>query len=314
MSIILPFEIDPISRAYHNIAFPLGIIQANLIDFNVWLSNKLVDCVYHEYDNFLSSVEPDIWSEGDKLTESQHILISPKAFNYMDIDFIPFIKSMLQNDNYFTGNYNEYYIPGKDKYHTRNNIHDYVIFGFDDDKKVFKSAGYLTENLYTFFDIPYESLINLPSSQLWIDFFKINKDFKPQININKIKMLLTNYVNSTCSTSVPLLDSFYGISAMDKFADFVQESDEVDFRYSRVFFEHRKIMLNRFITLAGNNFISSSYIKIYEEIYKNSQLVHILYMKYDITKRNKDLNKIYSLIKETNCKEHSLITKMLKYF
>lgn len=45
-SCILPFTIDVEMRGYHNRAFPLGVIKANISDYDIWLCNKLINCRY----------------------------------------------------------------------------------------------------------------------------------------------------------------------------------------------------------------------------------------------------------------------------
>lgn len=39
--VLLPFELDVEMRMYHNKSFPLGIIKANINDYDIWLCKKL---------------------------------------------------------------------------------------------------------------------------------------------------------------------------------------------------------------------------------------------------------------------------------
>lgn len=45
MNCLLPFDLEPECRAYHNKAFELGIIKANLKEYDKWLSQKLINWI-----------------------------------------------------------------------------------------------------------------------------------------------------------------------------------------------------------------------------------------------------------------------------
>ena len=58
----LPFEISAHSIAYHNKAFPLGIMKANLLDFDTWICNNLINSIYETDKNCYNIYDDDIWS------------------------------------------------------------------------------------------------------------------------------------------------------------------------------------------------------------------------------------------------------------
>ena len=53
MNCILSFDMSPECLAYHNKAFELGIIKANISEYDKWLSNKLINCVCTKQGQFV---------------------------------------------------------------------------------------------------------------------------------------------------------------------------------------------------------------------------------------------------------------------
>ena len=52
-------------------------------------------------------------------------------------------KEMLDNGHYINGSFNDYYIPRKSAYRQFDFNHDYLLLGYDDERGVFHSVGYL---------------------------------------------------------------------------------------------------------------------------------------------------------------------------
>ena len=79
-----------------------------------------------------------------------------EAFHIFCLDLVEKNKQMLEQGFYVSGTYDEFFIPGKGAYQVRSFVHGYIIYGYDDLKGVFKSAGYLADGRYKQFDIIYE--------------------------------------------------------------------------------------------------------------------------------------------------------------
>mgnify|MGYP003379219240 FL=1 len=47
--VLLPFKLDVEMRMYHNKSFSLGIIKANINDYDIWLCNKLINGLQKPY-------------------------------------------------------------------------------------------------------------------------------------------------------------------------------------------------------------------------------------------------------------------------
>lgn len=311
--VLLPFELDVEMRMYHNKSFPLGIIKANINDYDIWLCNKLINCIYRNNETF-DCLEDDIWSVQDGLTFSQGLWMSPPIFASKGFDLIEFNKNMLSNGNYITGTYDEFYIPQKKPYNTYNFNHDYVIFGYDDEKGIFNSAAYLDNKLYTVFDLKYDDYYkgvtrNL-ASKSGLNFYSINKKYIPTINIEKIRNSLSDYLTSREYTP----NNVYGINAWDKLAKYVSMSSGfIDLRYGRAYMEHHYIMYKRIkklieLSYAKNTELAQEY---YNDIYLSSKTIFNLWIKYYISPREYVVQTLSKLILSTNKKEHSIIERFI---
>lgn len=311
--ISLPFTLDVEMKMYHNKSFPLGIIKANIKDYDSWLCNKLINCICRPNYSF-DCIEEDIWSMGDGLTFFQGMRLTPETFSVNGFNLIEFNKSMLSKGFYITGTYNEFYIPQKMPYKKADFNHDYVLFGYDDEKKVFKSAAYLDNEIYSYFEIGYENYyygvtknIAVKSS---LQFYYVDKNYLSKIDICSIKNKLHSYLYSNQDDH----GNFYGIAAWDKLSEYVLENDELDPRYSRAYMEHRLCMLKRIYKLQESSYIYDEVLgkEYMNDVYTKAQCIHNMFLKYNLTRNKNLLLRISNLIKEINKKEFILIEKMLK--
>lgn len=314
--VLLPFELNVEMRMYHNKSFPLGIIKANINDYDIWLCNKLINCVYKENGNF-DCIEDDIWSMQDGLTFSQGLSMAPSTFTVKGFDLIEFNKNMLSNGNYITGFYDEFYIPQKKSYNSYNLSHDYVIFGFDDEKGIFNSAAYLDNKLYTFFDLKYEDYYKGVTQNLLtktnLNFYHINRGYIPAINIEKIRNGLSDYLTSREYNS----NRIYGINAWDALAKYVLMSNGfIDLRYGRAYMDHHYIMYKRIKKLIELSYIKSTELdkEYYTDIYLRSKTIFNLWIKYQISPETDTVQTLSKLILETNKKERAVIERFISSF
>ena len=99
---MLPFVLDVPSISYHNKAFPLGVMKANLKNFDCWICNKLIQCVYEPVHIRYNLFNEDIWSNRENITTTQSFHVSPDIFQYSSFDILGIVKDML-NHGYYVG-------------------------------------------------------------------------------------------------------------------------------------------------------------------------------------------------------------------
>ena len=303
-------------RAYQNIAFPLGIIKANIVDYDVWLCNRLINC--SNENNLIEVIDDDLWSEKEGLANSELIYLEREEFNQNVPDILAKNKEVLEQGRYIIGNYDEFYAPGKESYQKRHFNHDYVIFGYDDEEGVFKSAAYMPDGKYQFFDITYEDYYNSITKSIygyWVYYRKIHKSYKPQVDILYIHKQLENYLLSRADDRVSDRQASFGMEVWERFKEHVQEVENswLDNRYSRLYIEHKDIMLKRINKLHELGFFNDSTLteEYYCNVYISARTVHYLFLKYNLTGDNRIRQRILDIIQKTNESEKCIIGRLI---
>ena len=316
MKYILPFDIEAPSIAYHNKAFPLGIMKANLPDFDTWICNKRINSIYETDKNCYNLYDDDIWSYKDKITTPQSFHITPKIFLCPSFDIVGIVKDMVNQGNYVFGQYNELYVPSKSAYQKYDFVHDYLIFGYDDENHVFKSAGYLSNQKYELFDLKYDDYLNSVKyfcfSRMAIYFHQIDCSVKSVIDMACIKTQIMDYLMSRKSVNHTNTADQYGVSVWKGLASRIVSIDgeQLDIRAFRAFMEHKSIMLHRLRKLSELGFIPDHSDTYNENVASKASIVYALSLKHNATHKANLLMDIASKIDEICLHEEQLLSKI----
>ncbi len=313
----LPFTLDVEMRAYHNKSFPLGIMKANIKDYRIWLCNKLINCIFRSSSGTFDLLEDDLWSVREGVTFSQNLYTEPLFFANEFVNLIDLNKSMIDKNHYITGAYNEFYIPNKKPYKSYDFNHDYIIIGYSEKKNCFNSVAYLKNGMYKEFELDFEdylnAVINNNISKTNINYYKINREFIPSINLKLIKEKLEQYLSSNNGSNTNQIDK-YGIDTWNELVKYLFDGrGKLDTRFGRAFMEHKAIMLNRIVQLTELKFIDGKQlIRDYENIYLESYRVHNMFIKFNMQYNQTLLRSIGAVIDDINKKEAEVIDKVIK--
>ena len=318
--IILPYKLNVESISYQTHAFPLGIVKANIQDYDRWLCSKCINFYITSLYKLFSIYEEDLWSCQDELMTYREKKFTSESFHLDCLKIVDENKYMLDNGWYIFGVYNEFFIPRKKVYHKRDFMHGYMIVGYDDETQTFKSAGYLDDGHYQFFDIHYEdyfnSILGGTIEQLWIRYYKINHSYKPQLDINHLKSRLEKYLTSQKDTSAGDNNCIYGMAALETFHQYITScnNDYLDLRYGRSYMEHKYIMYKRLVFLCQNSYIQDDAIcqEYLEKVYSKARIVFNLFMKYNITHNRNLLKHISEMVGQINKEEKALLQHFIE--
>lgn len=318
-SAVLPFTIDVELRPYHNKAFPIGIAKANMADYDIWLCNKFIN-VFKTSDGAFNAYDEDSYSLSDGFVMKKTIDLPTRAYENNGIDLVELNKFMVIEEWYISGNYNEFYIKGKEPYNSHDFNHDYIIFGYDDEQKVFKSAAYMADGSYSFYDIEcenyYKSIIGSKTERVYVNYYKVNKNYTPTLDVKSIKEKLLNYLYSRKDAQGTETKFFWGMEAWAKFVEYIENIGEnkLDCRYSRCYMEHKVVMLKRIEKLLELGYLKE--VELYEEysksVYVPAQTLHNLFLKYNVSQNKKVICRIIEIGRRANEREVSLIREMIE--
>lgn len=319
---ILPFEINPYAKSYYLHAFTLGIIQASGKDIMPWLMTDFFNFQYtKDADGMFIINTDDAWSINKKIIYPQQIVMFSNNICEDNFDILKIIKNMINKRAYVYGFFNECYIPNTLAYQRFNFDHDYLIYGYDDEEKMFYAAGYNKHKEYLSYKISYTDYLNsIQNTQHGItDIRFYTFDDKYEFSFDKKGFItqLNDYINGTRSFTVLGLsdESEYGLVACKRLAQYLNDCKEyqtnVDLRYSRSFAELKSLMLLRIGYLNSNKFVDCMDIyNAYKNIEKSADSVHLLCLKYNISRNTSCLDRAVDIINKITDEESELL-KML---
>ena len=316
-SVILPYEMQVETITYQHHAFALGIIKPNIQQYDQWLCNKFINCVA---DKGVNLHDEDIWMVKYGLCIKTGGYMNYEAFHIFCPDLVEKNKEMLEQGFYVSGTYDEYYIPGKAAYQARPFIHGYIIYGYDDQKGVFKSAGYLADGTYKQFDITYEdyycSVADGKKTQLHcLNYFRINTEYVGQIDITKIREKLTDFVDSRGSANSKINEVF-GVNAWKEFETYIDNAAEngIDMRDVRIYMEHKGIMDKRLKCLFEHRYLQDQVLcqTYQEEVFQKATQLFNMCLKYILTGDADIRERMIILVREINVTEQRTIERVVK--
>lgn len=317
----LPYKMDSVALAYHYMAFPTSVLHANLGEgFNLWVCDRMINYLYAPRGwHVFTCYEENMWPINQGFVKEESLKFQANSLDFLAFDLIAFQKSMLRNNRYITGFYNEYYIPAKKAYQSYDFKHDYILIGYDDKKRCFLSAGYVKNGQYEVFDIAYEdyylSVRNLdPKFDSSFCYISLDGSYQPQINILNTINAINSYLSSKSWCYHAKEDEIYGISACDMFGEYIlqHEDKNVDIRYCRSFMEHKQIMFIRIRTMFEQGFlVSESLVQEYSKIHDEAQMVYLLSLKYNIAKNKNILERVAYYVKKICSEEQWVLTRIV---
>lgn len=316
-SVILPYEMQVETITYQHHAFALGIIKPNIQQYDQWLCNKFINCVT---DKGVTLHEEDIWMVKYGLCIKTGGYMNYEAFHVFCPNIVEKNKRMLEEKFYILGSYDEFYIPGKASYQAQPFVHGYVIYGYDDQKGVFKSAGYLADGRYKKFDITYEdyyrSVTEGKKPRLHhLDYFRINTEYEGQIDITRIRETLADFLNSRGPANSKVNEVF-GVNAWKAFETYIGNAEEkrIDIRDVRIYMEHKGIMDKRLQCLFEHEYFQaqSLCIEYDEKVFRKATQLFYMCLKYFLTGDGELQKQMTSLIREINVTEQGLIERVVE--
>jgi len=322
--VILPFDDKPITVMYHNIAFPMGIIQGNAkTDLIPWLCGKYINCYFDPKSpqNKFNICISDNWTIIDKIIFKQSIAIDRELFSDLHFDILTLLRKMLSYGHYVHGNCNEEFIPGKYSYQKAYFPHDFLLIGYNDISKCFSSVGYLNDGYFQRYEIPYENMLNsmitMKRERFEFNFRTYNQDAEYSINLELIKEGLTDYIKSENTLKQYQGDKSYGLESLKTLSEFfIQQAEQnkrIDNRYTRGLMEHKYFMRLRIDYLLQNGYINDeSYLGLTQEVYNISERIHMLGLKINMTGNISPIHKIHEYITIMNSIENEYLPKVLR--
>ena len=321
---LLPLCKKPYIISYQNHAYYLGILST-CEHFEDYFFCNFINLYYHQNTRIKLNIVTETWypCESYFLYNKFTYNTLPDLLNRDNERFAQLMIDMLCSDYYILGKINEYYVPKRPGYKREYEEHDFLVYGFDKEKKEFNLIGYNDQKQYQESMISFEELqkgIFSFKSINWIDFLKINKDYRFAFKLENLKILLNDYLQSKNSYAKGTYCKYegepctFGINAIESFANDLKTKKSLSsdyLRYFRLLLEHKECMNRRVIYLLDKGYIADRQILMnYEKILNGFQVLFISAIKISISFSSVKLNEIIRAMLSITKKEAELLNEL----
>jgi hypothetical protein len=256
----------------------------------------------------------DWWFTKEKVFSIQLLRLSPNYLKFKSLNIISIIEECIDNGVYIVGFFNERYIPNKYAYNKYDYTHEYLLYGYDKEKSKFTSIGYNENNRYEEYFITYNDYIKSIECMNVFDIYlvQLNKKFEFSLDINYIIQDLSEYLSSS-NTREDNKKKLYGLNCWRHFIENtkkdIQKNSCIDIRHTRLFMEHKNLMLKRIEYLKQVGFIKNNLS--YKDIQDEASKAYLLSLKYNMTQNNSIAEKIINLYNDILIDEEKILKEVL---
>ncbi len=314
----LPFDDKPVVCQYLTNALCLGIVQANAKmlgkDISPWLCSKFINCSHLNDSSVTARFSVQVF-DGDATNDNAirrlHYSFKPELLQKEDRLFV-FIKQQLLSGHYIMGSFNEKYIPGMRAYNRYEFEHPYILMGYKEvsNKVILRAAGFL-ENGYDLYDIEFNDYVKSMrmsascQDEVAFDTFEYLDSKEYVVNYSRVIRVFEDYIiseNNMRNENPP--DEVYGLSAIRSLSLFLdeqmrKEDGYFDVRYSRGLSDSKKL------TAASVKYLidyfgleEKEYVNMAQTVVQKAERIHLLGLKFNITKDIKLASRISLLFDE----------------
>ena len=255
----LPLQTPPLTKAYQFDAFDMAVMMADEAKRG-WIYSNLIQIqcrVFNEETRnpCLMFYNVNILDREREPLE-KHFLREMKFSNKEDT--VDIIKIMINNDYYVCLLCDIFHIK-KIRQFESHHVHDFLIYGYDDDREVFNVYAITEINLERFeagFDEVIEAYASDYKAEYYYMYFLKNKEGEFKMEYPRFEYLLADYRDGIDTQSRENINSgreptnLWGSRVYDELLRFYRymslRNEPIQVNQSYAFYEHKKLMYERF--------------------------------------------------------------------
>lgn len=311
---ILPLETNVPVKTLPNYAHPLGVMKAAGVDIDNWIAQNLISI--YNFANYLW-FDIDYFSNWDCFETT---LITSKELRWLQNGFIDCIRNAIDDNWYLSVFINEMYIPFSEVYKTCNVYHEIFVNGYDNERKIFYTAGYDGDLQYRQHILAYddfEKAFNaVPQSDIRILLYKVKKDYMvPPIDVNAVVEKLKCYLFSQGKSIAANNFYSFGISTYDVIIDDLKSmlKENGDNIVVRIFHKFRLLLEHKQCLYKTLCFISPDKADLFLKICKRAENIFVFLIKYNDLK-SEQINFLIDSLIFMKTSEKSILEEVLKNY
>lgn len=260
-------------------------------DYCKFLCSTYVNCYFdYESDNDKFALSRYDYAGTKRwILVYQSIDLRKDTFHTWHVDMLTLLKKLISIDLYVYGRCNRSMLNLISV--DRDERVDYMLTGYDDKKHAFEVQIFDNNNQHLFCEIDYDSfctsLFVTPRDNILLNSFTYNKEIQIEIDYAAMFNEIESYLKSRNAQPEYVRGRVYGINAILRFFEFVQEQmifqQEIDEKYLAAFLEHKILMKERIEYLVSQNVISSYFLGEANKVYELGQEVYQCGKRYNDT-------------------------------
>lgn len=305
-------------------------------DYKMWLYSNFIQLYCNNFNpkNIRESIDLDFVSqyEYNNFIDIQLINRDIYEFFHTDITSIDFFCKLIEMNLYLIIAVDEMYLSYSPAYRSNHFKHPLFLYGFNKDKRIFyvsfyNSMGYVSNGIVKFTEVEnaFKGFISLLGSCNSMLIKAVStKNFHYEINLNTIKKGLEEYINPPqislefAFVGSSLHNKVYGINVYEALLNYNTSLISNNNKYCilhvknyHALYEHKILMQQRI-----NFFVENSKLKVdieqFNDLVKSALIIRNLYIKFSVSYKTENIEKINSLLLSLREKEKKVLDKVLK--
>lgn len=323
----LPIVTKPIMNTTNSCSYSFGIVEQYIDCIDRLLCTRFINCIYNKIDSpHFFVYDNDLWFDQCGLTECDPHNISPHVGRESLEEQIKIVREELIKGFYVYGRYNEKYITAMHNEVFWDNDHDYLLLGFDDDRQIYYSIGYV-DGIYREFEISYSDYFeaNYHSLQGCVNLFcfRISPDYAiPELSIEETYKAFCSYRDGRVPEFEVLPafqngDIIAGQKAWDYLPVYLEsfdlgEREYIDMRNIHAYVDHKEGMARRIRYLHQAGVLSDAqFVNVADDIRKKANIAFNLMIKYRITGEERARESAIGAVCQANNAEKCLLEHVI---
>lgn len=236
-----------------------------------------------------------------------------------------FIKECIDAGIYIELMLDQYHIADRMEFHSMHHLHQNLIYGYDDVRKVILLLGYTDHGNMTKTEISYADIkYQFSKKQCVRDIYRIEYEqdaYGMEYQEDYIKEMIRQYLDSYNSSRdlahlIEPRKRVYGIKCYDELlSDKGMERVLADRRILHLLYEHKILMKDRLLYLGFHGAIEKdkldAYLSDYDEVVRTAFNIRSLAVKYKMKRDEKLVSKIRMGLKDMRSKEQDILTQVI---
>ncbi|OJU09417.1 MAG: hypothetical protein BGN88_09810 [Clostridiales bacterium 43-6] len=292
MKKILFINQNPPIKSISKVAYALSILLEYPSDY-LYLINNFIDLKCDINGNNIEFVDKAINFSNHNLFTTYSIKIPTQSIVNIGNDILNLILNLI-NDGYYVHG-----IANLIDYYDRS----YLIYGYDDDKKILHTINHVKEGFYGKSILTYDNYLNslkLNDKNSYIGFIRKLNNNTHNVSILDIKGQIQNYAYIHNDSSI-----LQGKNVFKKQIELLSNTkkyEKIEMKPFNILVEHKRLMADRIKYLIYTKGLDQKYLQKYQNIIKKAVYINNSCKMYNNSLNNKQIpliqNNIQLLLKE----------------